>query len=368
MRQRPAVRGVHVDSAAAGRCPIAALQATADHARLEAEVGAYVAETEAAPVLAAGRAALADLVGAPAEGLAFVGSASGALSTLLSVWPFHPGAAVAVAPSEWGPHLQAFDARGLDIVELATDGDGRLDLGVLERELTRKPLAMVHLTQVASHRALVQPVAEAARLCRAAGVPLWVDAAQALGHVDTATGADVVYSTSRKWMTGPRGVGVLGVAERWWDTLRVPAPVMAAGDEPLVHLLEPHEAHVAGRVGLCAAVRQYLAAGPAAVWQRLGEVGRMTRETLGDLPGWLVIDRIDASGAITALRPTDGQDVAAVRQRLLSEHGILTTAAHPARAPREMVESLLRISPHVDCSMGALLRLRAALLATSATA
>jgi pyridoxal 5-phosphate dependent beta-lyase len=48
-----------------------------------------------------------------------------------------------------------------------------------------------------------------------AGVPLWVDAAQALGHVDTARGADAVYATSRKWLTGPRGVGLLAVTEPW---------------------------------------------------------------------------------------------------------------------------------------------------------
>ena len=52
-------------------------------------------------------------------------------------------------------------------------------------------------------------------------MPLWVDAAQALGHVDTACGADVLYATSRKWLTGPRGVGLLAVSDRWWDTLQV---------------------------------------------------------------------------------------------------------------------------------------------------
>jgi pyridoxal 5-phosphate dependent beta-lyase len=67
-------------------------------------------------------------------------------------------------------------------------------------------------------------VAEAAALCRAAEVPLWVDAAQALGHVDAACGADRIYATSRKWLTGPRGVGLAGVAERWWDRLQVSVP------------------------------------------------------------------------------------------------------------------------------------------------
>ena len=41
---------------------------------------------------------------------------------------------------------------------------------------------------------------------------MWVDAAQALGHVGTACGADAIYATSRKWLCGPRGIGVTVVA------------------------------------------------------------------------------------------------------------------------------------------------------------
>src|SRR5260370_901212 len=91
---------------------------------------------------------------------------------------------------------------------------------------------------------------EAAALCRAAGVPLWVDAAQALGHVDTACGADAIYATSRKWLTGPRGVGMIGVAEPWWDRLRIIAPELERDARPAdaspLWLLDATEAHVAG--------------------------------------------------------------------------------------------------------------------------
>ena len=359
--QRPEFRGSHLDSAAAGRCSSAVLRAVAEHALLEAQAGAYVAEQAAEPVLAAGRADLSGMLGVPTDGVAFVESGSVALTTLLSAWSFRAGDAVAVAPSEWGPNLQAFTLRGLAIVEVATDKDGVLDLDALERLLARTPPAAVALTQVAAHRGLVQPVAEAAALCDVAGVPLWVDAGQALGHVDTATGADVLYATSRKWLTGPRGVGVLAVAERWWHALQVKAPVMPPGDWPIVYRLESREAHVAGRVGLCSAVREHLATGPAQVWQRLDDVGRLTRETLAGLRGWQVVDVAEGSGAITALRPSDGQDVTSVRARLLAEHGILTTASLPIRAPRDMATPLLRISPHVDCTADALLRLRTAL-------
>lgn len=364
-RGRLPFRGLHLDSAAAGCCSIEAMHAAAGHVALEAQEGGYVAEAQAAPVLEAGRSALAGLLGVAAKGLAFVESASVALAALLQAWPLRAGDAVAVVPSEWGPSLAAFADQGLRVTELAIQGDGRIDLEGLDRVLADDPPAFVHLTQVASHRPLVQPVSQAAALCQAAGVPLWVDAAQALGHVDTATGADVIYATSRKWLAGPRGVGMLAITEPWWDRLRIRAPAVRRStfpsDQPVVQLLESREANIAGRVGLCVAVRQHLDAGPARIRQRLGEVGRLTREILADVPGWRIDDPVDAPGAITALRPTSGQDVAATRRRLLGEHQILTTCAIPARAPREMTGPLLRISPHVDCTREALLRLRAAL-------
>ena len=361
---------VHLDSAAAGRSSTATLAATAGHAEREAAVGAYVAAAQAAPVLEQGRAELARLLAVPAPGLAFVPSAEAALAALLAAWPLRAGDTVAVVPSEWGPNLHAFGHRGLRVTELAADGDGVVDLAALERMLAqpraRRP-ALVHLTQVTSHRTLVQPVAAAAELCRAADVPLWVDAAQALGHVDTACGADAIYATSRKWLTGPRGVGLVGVTERWWDRLTVSASDLMANARPAdagpVWLMEAGEASVASWIGLCTAVREHVEAGPPRVWQRLAEVGRQTRETLADLPGWSVVDPANPGSAITALRATHGQDIAATRARLLAEHGIVTTAGAVTRAPREMTEPLLRISPHVDCTPEDLARLHQALLA-----
>ena len=245
-----------------------------------------------------------------------------------------------------------------------------------------RPPAVVHLDQVTSHRPLVHPVAAAADLCRAAGVPLWVDAAQAVGHVDTACGADAIYATGRKWLTGPRGVGLLGVTEPWWDRLRIPVSDMMAETRPAdaspLWLLMAREANVAAWVGLCTAVAEFTAAGPARVWDRLAAVGRQTRDTLSDLPGWSVIAPASESSAIPAppaparhrpapahpprlLRPLNGQDVSAVRARLLAEHAIVTTACAPTRAPRDMTGPLLRISPHVDCTPEDLSRLRAGL-------
>jgi pyridoxal 5-phosphate dependent beta-lyase len=351
---------IHLDSAAAGRQSEATLAAAAAHARLETETGAYVAQEKAAETIEGLRKDLGEVLGVPADGVVFLESATAALVALLDACPLPAGSPVGIVAAEWGPNLEQLAWHGLRPVELATDGGGRLDLEALEHRLAADPPALVHLTQVTSHRALVQPVAEAAALCRAAGVPLWVDAAQALGHVDVASGADAVYGTSRKWLAGPRGVGILAVPRRSWPQLRVLRAALV-GDVATPRYLESFEAHIAGRLGLANAVREFVEAGPATVYARLAEVGAATRGALADVPGWELADAVGAQAAITAIRPVAGQDVAAERQRLLADHGILTTACALARAPRDMTAPLLRVSPHVDCTEDELARLAAAL-------
>ena len=356
----------YFDTAAVGRSSRATLAAMAAYAEREAAVGGYVAAAQAAPVLAEGLASLGLVLGVPAAGVAFVPSAQDALDLLLQVWPLRDGDTVAVVASEWGPNLHAFTRRGLRIAELAAGADGVVDLAALESVLASSPPALVHLTQVTSHRPLVQPAAAAAALCLAARVPLWVDAAQALGHVDTASGADAVYATGRKWLTGPRGAGLLGIAERWWDRLEITASDLMASMRPEqaspVWFLMAGEASLVARIGLCTAVAEYLGSDPAAIWARLAEVGRQTRQTLDGLPGWSLAGPVEAGSAITALRAANGQDIPATRARLLESYGIVTTAGAVTRAPREMTQPLLRISPHVDCTPADLAKLRSALV------
>lgn len=341
-------------------------RAVAEHLHRESEAGAYVAEAEAATTIDAGRAQLGALLGVPADGVAFVESAIAALHSLLTSWPLPAQASVAVAPSEWGPNLRAFRMHGLELRQLAVDGNGHIDIDALRNQLATRPPSLVHLSLVAAHRGLIQPVDDIVTLCRAASVPVWVDAAQALGHVEAASTADAVFATSRKWLCGPRGVGVLGVAAQWWPRLRV-EPLALQPDGPVVARLESDEANVAGRLGLCVAVQDYLSRGPAVVQRRLAEIGTLAHEALSAVPGWRLVPSTAASGAIIALQPTDGQDVTAERHRLLVDHHILVTASQPARAPLEMTSPSLRISPHVDLTGTQLEALTGELATTTST-
>lgn len=362
---RPTPRLLHLDSGAAGRSTAVVLDAVAAHARAEATDGAYVAAERAAEQIAGLRRGLATLTGIDTDGIALVESAGAALAVALQVAPIVPGDEVAVLPGEWGPNLRRFAGAGMARRLLDVDADGVVDLDALERSIADRPPAFVHLVQQAAHRARRQPVAAAVDICRRHGVPVWADAAQAIGHCDVAAGADVVYGTSRKWLTGPRGVGVLAVAPGYRSRLRLErAPAARPGGGPLDGL-ESHEAHIAGRVGLGLAVADTLAIGVPVVAERLDAVGRMVRSGLAGVRGWRVVDPAEAPGAITAIEPTAGQDVAAVRARLLAEHGILTTASDTARAPLERTVPWLRVSPHVDATAADVERLAAALSAVS---
>ncbi|MGV0835710.1 ergothioneine biosynthesis PLP-dependent enzyme EgtE [Mycolicibacterium thermoresistibile] len=363
---RVAVAGLHLDSASCSRASNATLDAVARHARHEAEVGGYVAAEAAAPVLQAGKAAVAALVGMTAADVVFTTGSNHALDLLLSSWP--PPRRLACLPGEFGPNLAIMAANGFDVCALPVDDAGRLQLEPAERLVRDQRPALVHLTALASHRGIAQPMAEFAAVCRAHHVTLVVDAAQALGHLDCEVPVDAIYSSSRKWLAGPRGVGVLAVRPDLAARLRprLPPPHWPAAEATAVlDRLAHGEANIAARVGFSVAVGEHLAAGPTAVRARLTEVGRQTRTALAHLPGWRVVEPIDEPTAITTLEPTDGAEPSKVRALLIAERGIVTTAAEPTRAPFELRRPVLRLSPHVDTTGPELEMFAAALVAAT---
>jgi pyridoxal 5-phosphate dependent beta-lyase len=339
--------GLHLDSAACSRQSFAALDAAAKHALHEAEVGAYVAAEAARPVLDAGRAAVATLTGMPDGEVVFTTGSLHALDLLLGGWA--DGRTVACLPGEYGPNLALMGAHGFTVRTLPTLDDGRLALDDAAYALSEDPPDLVHLTPVASHSGVVQPLPMVAELCGELGLPLVVDAAQALGQVDCAVGADVMYSSSRKWMAGPRGVGFLAVRPALLERLQPRlAPPDWASSFTVAQVLEFGEANIAARVGFSVALGEFLAYGPTAVRQRLAEVGSISRTVLADVAGWVVVEEAEEPSAITTLVPVDGADPSAVRDWLLAERRIVTTFAGVQRAPLELAGPVLRISPHVD--------------------
>ncbi|HTX96867.1 MAG TPA: ergothioneine biosynthesis PLP-dependent enzyme EgtE [Mycobacterium sp.] len=366
---RSPVAGLHLDSAACSRQSLAVIEATAQHARNESEVGGYVAAEAAAPVLDAGRAAFAALAGMSDAEVVFTTGSLNALDLLLGSWPGGPAdrKTLACLPGEYGPNLAMMAAHGFDRQLLPTLQDGRVALDDAAMALQADPPQLVHLTPVGSHSGVVQPLSMIAQLCRELGVPLVVDAAQALGQVDCAVDADVTYSSSRKWIAGPRGVGMLAVRRELMEGLhpRLAAPECASSFT-VAQQLEFGEANIAARVGFSVALGEHLGYGPQAVRAALAELGNVSRTVLGDVAEWAVVEEAEEPSAITTLAPVDGADPHAVRAWLLAERRILTTFVGVQRAPLELSAPVLRISPHIDTTAGELEFFAEALIAATA--
>jgi cysteine desulfurase len=112
---------------------------------------------------------------------------------------------------------------GGEVTTVGVDRGGRVDPAAIAEAL-RPDTALVCLQSANHEVGTVQPVAEVAEICRAAQVPLFVDAAQSAGRMDVPEGWSLLAASAHKW-GGPAGVGVLVIRKntRW----RSPLP----GDE-----------------------------------------------------------------------------------------------------------------------------------------
>jgi cysteine desulfurase len=153
--------------------------------------------------------------------------------------------------------------RGALVTYLPVDAGGVVDLDALDQALAGRlrggKVALVSVMWVNNEVGTVQPVAEIAERCRAAGVPFHTDAVQALGKVPVdlrATPCDVLSISAHK-VGGPQGCGALIL--RSGRDLR---PLIHGGSQQ--RGIRPGTENVAGIVGFGVAAELAAAEQPAA--------------------------------------------------------------------------------------------------------
>jgi pyridoxal 5-phosphate dependent beta-lyase len=319
------------------------LAAMVAHLELERRAGGYQAARQAAPALETARHRLAHLALVPGARVEFVGNGSDAVRLLVDAWPLVGGEAVLVPRSEFLSNRLALDrlagVRGIEVVELAEDGTGRLDPATVEAAARRHRVGLVVLSHVQSQRGVVQPLDDVLKVAATAEVPVLVDVCQSLGHVPSVPGAAAVAGTSRKWLHGPRGVGFVAVDPVWWERLDAPATLhshLGSGTEvradPAISLFEAPEAPVAARVGLATAVGQLLETGPEDVLATLAAKGRRLRELLVErVPGLPLGEPVEEPSAIVTIHPR-GNGVAAAIADALEAAGVRAGVVPAGRA------------------------------------
>ncbi|HET7469246.1 MAG TPA: cysteine desulfurase family protein [Gemmatimonadales bacterium] len=129
-------------------------------------------------------------------------------------------------------------------VLLPVDRDGRLDLTALEAALCERP-AVVSVMWVNNEVGVVQPIAEIAGRCAAAGVAFHTDAVQAFGKVPVRLDAVpcTLATISGHKIGAPKGIGALIVRDR----KAVEAIIHGGGQQ---YGIRPGTENVAGAVAL----------------------------------------------------------------------------------------------------------------------
>lgn len=138
------------------------------------------------------------------------------------------GRHVVVSAVEHSAVLHAADA--YESTQVGVDRTGRVAADDVAAAL-RPDTALVCLQSANHEVGTVQPVAEVAAVCRAAGVPLLVDAAQSLAWDRVPDGWSLLAGSAHKW-GGPAGVGLLAVRKGTRFAPQHPADERESGRSP----------------------------------------------------------------------------------------------------------------------------------------
>ncbi|MFE1324710.1 cysteine desulfurase/sulfurtransferase TusA family protein [Streptomyces sp. NPDC058741] len=125
---------------------------------------------------------------------------------------------------------EAHEAGGGSVGRVPVDRAGAVDPGAY-RDALRVDTALACLQSANHEVGTEQPVAAVAEVCREAGVPLLVDAAQSLGWGPVEGGWSLLTASAHKW-GGPSGVGLLAVRKGVRFAAQRPADERESGRAP----------------------------------------------------------------------------------------------------------------------------------------
>lgn len=362
---------IHLNNAGSALPPAVVTDTVVAHLRREEEIGGYEAHAEAADRVAAVSDSVARLIGARADQIALLESATAAWDRAFQAMAFsgvfNDGARILVSSAEYAsnviPFLQLARSWKCPVEFIPDDVDGVVDVVALRAMLTT-PTAVVAINHCPSQNGLINDARAIGDAIRDSGSNAYylLDACQSVGQlpVDAAAiGADFLSATGRKFLRGPRGTGFLYASDRALAELE-PFPLdlhsatwTTGGYEiqPGARRFESWEKSYAALLGLGAAVDYALDCGIEDLRARISLLAEYARTELAGIPGVQVRDRGGSaamrSGIVTIT--VDGVLAADVVAHIRAQ-GINVSLSTPdyARVDFESqgIEGLVRVSPH----------------------
>ena len=356
---------IHLNNAGAALTPKPVHQAVRAYLRLEDELGGYEAFDAKSEEIRGAYHDVGRLLGANRRNIAFTQNSTLAFAQALEAFDFGPGDSILTSRCDYASnqimYLSLARRRGVEVVRAPDTPEGGIDPDAVRSIVARRRPTLVSLSWVPTNSGLVQPAEAIGEICAEAEIPYLVDACQAIGQMPISVArlrCDYLAATGRKFLRGPRGVGILFVSDRALAAGAHPVLVDMHGATwtnpdafeltPDARRFESWEMSYALVLGLGAAARYAMEVGLETVRDRAWALARHAREKLAEAGEVRVLDRGAELCAIVTVQP-GGRDGAEIKLALRAR-GINTSSPERSDAVIDMdakgATSALRISPH----------------------
>lgn len=243
---------------------------------------------------------LAELIGASAEEIALLESATTAWYKAFAGLSFEKGDVVLTSKTEYVSNflglLREKEKQGIEIQIIPDNEYGEIDVEKMEQMMGAK-VKLIAISHIPTNGGLVQPAAAIGNIAKKYKVPYLLDACQTVGQIPIDVedlGCDMLSATGRKFLRGPRGTGFLYVRKSFMDQIQPPLPDLFSftWESPDTYLpregavrFENYEKHFAGHIGLGVAADYALQIGIEKIWTRVLALSSLLRKKLNAIPG-----------------------------------------------------------------------------------